>query len=62
MWADGGQYSSPGKCYFSEEVYLQEMELRATHIDMYRKMSLYPEPGVTIEDVRAAAKLLRIEI
>lgn len=62
MAADGGDYSSPGKCYLSGEEHRQELLLLSAHDNLYRKLSHRPYLGVTIEDVRAAAKLLRIDI
>lgn len=59
--ADGGKYSSPGRCYESKEQYTSIRRLnmaweKFTHI-LYLQRTV-PD-GVTIDDIEAAKKLLR---
>lgn len=62
MLLDGGQYSSPGKVYLSEEVYRNELAVE----DLWKKFReayTYRAPeGVTVDNIREAARLLKLEI
>lgn len=60
MRADGGQYSSPGRCYLSQAEHEREMalefawaELRAAIENHYR-----PPPGVTVSQIDNAKRAL----
>jgi hypothetical protein len=62
LYVDGGQYASPGRCHLSREVYEKEQSLRdawSRFISKLSGMRIISE-GVTIEDIEAAKKLLRI--
>ncbi len=63
MRADGDGYASPGCCYMSETEY-QVAKMRAfLWSDLRRKVEFGAVPnGVTIADIREAARLLRIEL
>lgn len=62
MWVDGGEYSSPGRLYLSKEDYDKDCKkdsaLRAINkrTEMYRSRE-----DLTLEDVLAAAKLLKVQ-
>lgn len=60
--ADGGEYSSPGKCYLSESVYLEQVERDLAWLGLTNKLrKSYCRPdGVTIADIKAAFALLKI--
>lgn len=59
---DGGNYSSPGTVYPSEQYYLEELEL----IDEWKKLvslfSYYSVPnGMTVEKIKEIMKLLELD-
>jgi len=59
---DGGRYSSPGRVYRTEEEYLERIELETLIRRLRNLLTQIPNDGVTADDIRAAAKLLRIEL
>lgn len=61
--ADGGEYSSPGRCYLSKAEYDEYIE-RVTTWNVFAATVRYKEmpDGVTVADITEAAKLLRIEL
>jgi hypothetical protein len=58
---DGGDYSSPGRCWLSVEEYESHVNSRAVW-DAFRKAIDYkPIPdGVTVEHIEEAARLLKL--
>ena len=62
LWADGGNYSSPGRCYVSKEGYLAEERANYLCRELARRIGYHPNDGVTISDIQEAAKLLKIEL
>lgn len=60
LWADGGRYSSPGRCYVNLEAYEQEQRLteawRQFHQDVSRQCRV--PAHVTLEDIQAATALI----
>lgn len=60
---DGGQYSSPGQCYGTWEEYEVTTERSRVWTAFQRGMPFGRlAPEVTTEEIRAAAKLLRIDV
>ena len=56
---DGGQDSSPGKCYVSKQDYDDEVALTEAWASLTRHFPLYSKPKhVTVEDIEQAKKLL----
>lgn len=63
LWADGGAYSSPGRCYLSADDYLSEMAKVDLWRDFSSRVSRYNPPnGVTVETIRQVADLLGIPL
>lgn len=62
--ADGGAYSSPGRCYLRQEEYEQEVALRVSWQALVRDMrdvhGLNAPAGVSIADIDKARALLRL--
>lgn len=56
LWADGGRYTSPGKCYSSKEVYEEEMYSMKLFQELRRKMEHSKDVGS--KEVLKAAKIL----
>lgn len=53
--ADGGGFSSPGRCYVSEEAYRYECAMTEKWGDLRRLVSSYrPPAGVSLADIEAA--------
>lgn len=51
MALDGGANTSPGKCYFSESEYLNEVNLNATWGEIWKKMNnCYKRPSSLTEE------------
>lgn len=61
LTVDGGEYSSPGQCYISKEVYEQQQEIKKEWADLVRRLSHIPNQNVTIEDIRQARRLLGVD-
>lgn len=62
MVADGGKHSSPGRCYLSKEHYDAEIQLIRAWREFAQRVPMYGVPkGVTIEDIKAAAALLKLD-
>lgn len=62
--ADGGGYSSPGRCYASKEVYDAETARREAWQGLQRQMRDacgQPPDGVTVDAMRQARLLLGLE-
>jgi len=59
---DGGEYSSPGEIYNSEDDYRAENEAKFYQRNLKVKMGYSPNRGVGVRDILAAAKLLGIEL
>lgn len=62
MEVDGGQYSSPGKIWMSREDY--EADSRIQGEWGYLGRDVYfgkPAPGLTLDDIAQARKLLRLD-
>ena len=64
MFVDGHGYASPGRCYLSKEEYEKIPALQAAWKEFRARLTLMygtiPE-GVTVEDIREAMKLLKLE-
>ena len=62
MWADGGEFSSPGMCWMSKEAY-EAHHARALAWGRLATAlrNLSPPAGVTADDIAAARKLLRLD-
>ena len=58
--ADGGDYSSPGRCYNSPEEYEEHLRLYSLYGRLKDGLGWIPRVGVTSDDVLQAAKLLRV--
>ncbi len=62
MRVDGGSYSSPGRVYVSEDDYLHETERRKEWGDLLPWVGYSgPPPHMTLEDIRAVAKMVKGE-
>jgi hypothetical protein len=59
--ADPGKYSPSGQCYISKEVRELEVKAESAFTKIKHKMSNIP-PGVSYNDIVAAAKLLKLDI
>lgn len=62
LWADSGNYTSPGMCYASEADYLAKIEAERLFLLLARRMGYHPQSGVTADDIRAAAALLGLDL
>lgn len=61
MWADGGQYSSPGVYYQSREAYEEDLRLTKLWQDFANRINRVRRNRVITEgDIRQAADLLQI--
>jgi hypothetical protein len=59
--ADGGNYSSPGRCYLSEQDWTATKLADKEWNDLRSKMTWNVPSGVTLENIKAARKLLGCE-
>lgn len=61
--ADGGEYSSPGRCYLSQAAYVSHAEVTRLWNGFVAQInrSRLP-PGVTAEQIRQAAELVGITL
>lgn len=50
--ADGGKYTSPGKCWLSKESYESEMELRSAWDDFKRRIPHMPPYGISVRGIK----------
>lgn len=55
LWADGGDYGSPGRCYLSEAHYRESEALQALWRDFSRRLSSTPPGGLTEARLREIA-------
>jgi hypothetical protein len=62
MWADGGEYSSPGRCYFSQEDHAREVSLIAAWHSFRQKLDHfhYPPKGIDESIINHVIKALRL--
>lgn len=61
MHADGGEYSSPGCCYLSEEYYKAKVALVGAWNSLCATIRYKNAPdGITLGDIAAARKLLKL--
>ncbi len=63
--ADGGQYMSPGDCHLDRFEYEAKRQLQKAWAAITQKLGRFGNwhhAEVTIEDIQAAAKLLRINL
>lgn len=61
MTLDGGQYTSPGKCYLSKEAYDSAEGATLAWRHLKNAMGGWKAPaGVTIADIEAARALLKV--
>ncbi|MCP3680295.1 MAG: hypothetical protein GY782_08620 [Gammaproteobacteria bacterium] len=60
MQVDGGDWSSPAKCYLNKEAYESEKKLNNAWAEL-QDLILHSRPskGVTLEDINKAKELLR---
>ena len=49
--ADGGKYSSPGRCYITREAFEAEQALEEAWHDFQRRVSYVVPPGMTVERI-----------
>ena len=60
---DGGQYSSPGNVYASEQAYNDHIALTVAWVKLGRAfVAREAPPGVVMDDILAAAKLLKVTL
>lgn len=64
LWADGGRYSPPGRCYSSQDAYLAELRLNSLwHRFNNRFHNRHSAPdGITESRIREAAAALNISL
>ena len=62
MRLDGGNYSSPGMCYLSREEFEEIKQKNDAWRLFQRKVEWLSADNLCIDDIRAAAKLLQIDI
>lgn len=62
--ADAGGYNSPGTCWLSKEEYERSVRLQVAWTTLSRKLrdSWGVPDNVTLEDIKAAAMYLKMEI
>lgn len=61
MTIDGGQYTSPGKCYLSKDVYDASEGATLAWRNLKNSMGGWDVPaGVTVADIEAARALLKV--
>lgn len=58
---DGGQYSSPGKCYLSEKEYLDKIERQRAVSEFRKLMTSISFKTVTLEQIKAAKEALGVQ-
>lgn len=60
LWADGGQYVSPGRAYVSRQAWDEEKALNAAWDALFQRIrNTYHRPeGVSVADIEAATALL----
>lgn len=58
LWADGGQYGSPGRCWLSEHDWMQEQERCRLWLELHKRLSFRPPDGVSIDTIRQASAML----
>ena len=61
LWLDGGEYSSPGLAYLSEQEYRDEEARKEYWINLYRRLSHTP-PACKLETMKQIAELLGMDI
>lgn len=60
--ADGGKYTSPGRCYLNKEAYETQLSLQSAWRSFQKSIDWTPIPvGVTADDIAKARQILRIE-
>lgn len=57
---DGGGYSSPGKCYLSEQEYIEYKEKKDYWLRLRNKIPISP-PACTLETLKQVAALLGLQ-
>jgi hypothetical protein len=62
MLADAGQYSSPGKCYLSEEDWVAQEGSRHAYQALRSNLAPKCPPDVSLEAIIQAGKLLGLDI
>jgi len=56
---NGGQYSSPGRCYLSKEEYDNYVLIRSVWTELAKKITMYKLPdGMTLEKIDAIRELV----
>lgn len=55
---DGGQHSSPGRCYLSQQDYEYQVACCVEWQDINRRMGYSPKQGVTLDAILEAKRLL----
>lgn len=61
LWLDGGEYSSPGAAYLSEQEYRDEEERKKYWLSLYRRLSHTP-PACKLETMKQIADMLGMDI
>lgn len=62
MMLDGGNYSPPGRCFLSREEFEEIKQKKDAWMLFQRKAYWLIPDKFCIDDIRAAAKLLRIDL
>jgi len=57
---DGGNYTSPGRCYGSRAEWEESSALGKAWAQFHRDLGYEPNPGVTAEDLAKVRELLRM--
>jgi len=60
--ADAAGFSSPGRCYLSQEDWLAEEGPKVAWQSLRSQMTIACPAGVTLEDILTASKLLGMEV
>lgn len=60
LWADGGKYSSPGRCFLSRDSREEERNRDAAWTALRNKMSFRSPEQVSAADIAQAARLLGV--
>lgn len=60
LFIDGGEYSSPGKCYLCEQEYIDIKEKEICWLKIYRSIT-HVTPNCTLGELKEVARLLRVK-
>lgn len=51
LWIDGGQYASPGRCYYDREQHAREVRVNELWRDLRNRMPYSPPTGMTENEI-----------